>query len=95
MTGVGVSVTTLAARGCAAARLPLAPWLVVARRPGTAAAPLPGRPAAAPDIAANTQNDEAIVGDIARECSDLSIASVANSAVVTGFGSKLPWRTRS
>lgn len=66
MAGAGVSVTTLAASGCATARLLLLtpPWLV-ARRPGTAAPLAPaGRPAA-PDIAANTQSDdEAIVGDI-------------------------------
>jgi hypothetical protein len=63
--GVGVSVTTLAARGCTTARFPLPPCLVDRRPAGTAEPPADGLPVA-PDIAANTQNGEAIVGDMAK-----------------------------
>lgn len=63
--GVGVSDTTpLAASGCTTVRFPFPPC-VLDRRPGTAEPPAPGLPVA-PDMAANTQNDEAIVGGMTK-----------------------------
>jgi hypothetical protein len=65
--GVGVSVTTLAARGCTTALFPLVPCAVLDRRPGgTTEPPVDDGLPVAPDIAANTQSDEAIVGDMAK-----------------------------